>query len=170
MRSGCCRRPRAGSARVDQSASSATRWVVRPRCASARRRVGSAAVAPFAELREVVRRETLRRWHGVLRPLTPLVRLCVRVRAGFDLSAIETVSACRDAPCPLLLVRGAHDELIPASHSGRLATAPHHGRVQRRVIAEAAHGNIFVKGGNPLYADVAAFFASARSAGSQAGW
>jgi pimeloyl-ACP methyl ester carboxylesterase len=119
-----------------------------------------AAVAPFAELREVVRRQTPRRWHGVLRPLTPLVRLCVRARAGFDPWSIETVSACQTVSCPLLLVYGAQDQLIPASHTERLAAAASTGPVQRRQIPDATHTNVFIKGGNALYADIVAFFAT----------
>ncbi len=126
---------------------------------SADPRVGAVAVvSTFATLEDVIRGQAAQRWNGRLTPLLPLVRLCVRVRAGFDPFHIRPVDQAARFSAPLFVVHGEKDTVISARAAEALLSAHSHGPGARSILPAAGHLDVFRQGGDPLYADLAAFF------------
>jgi uncharacterized protein len=120
------------------------------------------AVAPFANLEEVVIRASRR----MIQQSLPesVVRLAMRWgggRAGFDPFFIQPVAAASRTMTPLMLVHGSQDGVIPVEHSQRLYEASTARTKILRVVPTGTHGSVLLEGGDELYADMILFALSA---------
>lgn len=116
------------------------------------------AVAPFAELEEVVIRASRR----MITESLPesVVRLSMRwggVRAGFDPFFIQPVNAASRTATPLMLVHGSLDGVIPVEHSQRLYEASTARTKIFRIVPTGTHGSVLLEGGDELYAEMILF-------------
>lgn len=78
------------------------------------------------------------------------------VRSRFDNA--RKISALT---CPILLVHGQQDSLVPPMMAAELAAAASRARVQRLDLAHAGHNDVFSAGGPDLWAALDAFLAPA---------
>jgi pimeloyl-ACP methyl ester carboxylesterase len=114
-------------------------------------------VSVFANLEEIIEgpaRARFGKWAGLA---MPFVRLETRCRAGFHL---DEICPCQTAPqvtVPCLLFHGAQDQFVKPEHSQRILAALGSERKQLTEITEAAHADVFIKGGNKLYVEITAF-------------
>ena len=128
-----------------------------------RRITAAVAVAPFADLPEVVSRAARNRLHAAFPEALIHASLAMGgIRSGFNLYSISPAHACADSTTPLLLVHGEIDRVIPIDHSrtiqkGRSALA-----TTRLVeISGASHSNALSMGGDDLYESIILFYLSA---------
>ncbi len=78
------------------------------------------------------------------------------IRSRFDnLAKIPTVA------CPILIVHGDRDEIVPPAMSGRLAAAAR-SRVTAYTVAGAGHNDTFEVGGEPLWRQIGDFLGTAQ--------
>ena len=118
-------------------------------------------IAPFADLETVVRLRAREQFGGWLAPALPVVRACVRCRAGFDPADISPQKSAShwDGAVPVLIVHGGNDRVIPLSQALQLnATLSAHHRTRTLVIPAAHHGDVMVRGGDALFAAVVTTF------------
>ncbi len=118
-----------------------------------------AAVAAFADFREVIVGQAARKWHGLGQPLLPLIRWETRWRAGFDPWEIRPEQAARKLTCPLFLAHGTADALVPINQIHRLAAAAGTQAEEVLEIRDGTHGNVFTTGGDRLWGKLVVFFA-----------
>lgn len=120
-----------------------------------------ASIGAFADLLPLIE-DGARRLHPGTAPLTGpisnLVRLGTRVRAGFDPADIRPDRAAARLTIPVCLVHGADDAFIPPDHSRRLHEAVPHGRKLLQLVPDARHGDVLAVGGTALYADLCGFY------------
>ena len=119
-----------------------------------------ASVASFADLNEILQ-TSAERYHPVIRPVsglaTRLVRFGTWCRAGFDPASIKPAEAASTLHIPVFIGHGHQDTFIPPDHARRILHAVPHERKTLRIVPDGSHGNVLAKGGNQLYADMAAF-------------
>jgi fermentation-respiration switch protein FrsA (DUF1100 family) len=78
------------------------------------------------------------------------------IRSRFDnLGKIPRVA------CPILIVHGDRDEIVPPAMSGRLAAAAR-SPVTAYTVAGAGHNDTFGVGGDPLWQEIGAFLATGK--------
>jgi fermentation-respiration switch protein FrsA (DUF1100 family) len=78
------------------------------------------------------------------------------IRSRFDnLGKISRVA------CPILIVHGDRDEVVPPAMSGRLAAAAR-SRVTAYTVAGAGHNDTFAVGGDPLWREIGDFLATSK--------
>lgn len=117
------------------------------------------AVAPFADLTEIVIRSAKYKIHEKV-PL-PLVYGAIQLggmRAGFEPFAVSPINQVKDSQVPLLLVHGTEDKLIPIEHSRRLLDRTPQGFATLREIPDAFHYNVLAEGGDNLYEEIILFY------------
>jgi uncharacterized protein len=89
--------------------------------------------------------------HDMAHLTIPWLPTSLLVKYRFDnLSKLPTIS------CPILIVHGTDDELIPFAMAARLAAAAK-GSVRRINIQGAGHNNVFDVGGNELWSQIGEF-------------
>lgn len=116
------------------------------------------AVAPFANLEEVVIRASRRMIFESLPE--SVVRLSMRWgggRAGFDPFLIQPITSASRTATPLMLVHGSLDGVIPVEHSQRLYKASTARSKILRVVPTGTHGSVLLEGGDELYAEMILF-------------
>jgi uncharacterized protein len=117
-----------------------------------------ATAAAFADFRDIIAHEAARQYRGIGTPLVPLVRGGTQWKAGFDPWDIRPVEAARHLTCPLFLVQGTNDPLIPPAQAQKLAAAAGTHLWKLNLIPGANH-NVFTVGGDALWGELAVFFA-----------
>jgi alpha-beta hydrolase superfamily lysophospholipase len=116
------------------------------------------AVAPFAELEEVVIRASRRMIAESLpESVVRLAMLWGGGRAGFDPFFIQPIDSASQAMTPLMLVHGSLDSVIPVEHSQRLYEASTARSKILRVVPNGTHGSVLLEGGDELYAEMILF-------------
>jgi alpha-beta hydrolase superfamily lysophospholipase len=117
-----------------------------------------ATVSTFADFRDVIQAQAGKQWHGLGRPLLPLIRQETRLKAGFDPWDIRPMEAAQNLTCPLFLAQGSDDALVPGNQIHLLAAAAGPQLRQAKVIPGGTHGSIFIAGGDSLWTDLVLFF------------
>jgi len=116
------------------------------------------AVAPFANLEEVVIRASRRMIAESLpESVVRLAMLWGGGRAGFDPFFIQPIDSASRTATPLMLVHGLLDGVIPVEHSQRLYEASTAQSKILRVVPTGTHGSVLLEGGDELYADMILF-------------
>ncbi|MDB6135757.1 MAG: alpha/beta fold hydrolase [Verrucomicrobiales bacterium] len=117
------------------------------------------SVSAFAELSPVVSGQAENLWNGIASRLLPVVRLETWLQAGFDPFSVSPLASAGQVTCPVLLVHGLKDNLVPVQQARNLAAAlgPH---CRDTIFVPAGtHGGIFTEGGEALQQRIAVFFA-----------
>lgn len=117
------------------------------------------SISAFAELSPVVTTQASHLWNGAGTPLLPVVRLETRLQAGFDPWSIRPLDAATSITCPVLLVHGSKDALVPVNQARQLASALGRHCRETVIIPTGTHGNVFTEGGEALWQRMAVFFA-----------
>lgn len=117
------------------------------------------SVSAFAELSPVVTTQASHLWNGVGTPLLPVVRMETRLQADFDPWAIRPLDAAASITCPVLLVHGSKDAIVPVDQARQLASALGSHCRETVIIPTGTHGNVFTEGGEALWQRMAVFFA-----------
>ncbi|MES2708258.1 MAG: alpha/beta fold hydrolase [Verrucomicrobiota bacterium] len=117
------------------------------------------SISAFAELQPVMTEQADHLWNGVGTPLLPVVRLETRLQAGFDPWTIRPVEAASRVTCPVLLVHGSKDDLVPVGQARSLAQALGKNCRETVLIPTGTHGSVFTEGGEALRQRMAVFFA-----------
>lgn len=117
------------------------------------------SISAFAELEPVMTEQADHLWNGAGSPLLPIVRLETRLQAGFDPWSIRPVEAASRITCPVLLVHGSKDALVPVDQVQRLATALGKNCRDTILVPSGTHGTVFTEGGEALWQRMAVFFA-----------
>jgi fermentation-respiration switch protein FrsA (DUF1100 family) len=112
--------------------------------ASRRRVAALVMVSAFTALPEVAR---------TLQPWAPVSLI---IRSRFD--SIEKIPA---VTCPILIVHGSRDEIVPLAMAGRLAAAAR-ARVTSYTVAGGGHNDVFAVGGDALWESVRGFISAAK--------
>lgn len=117
------------------------------------------AVAPFAELPEIVISSGRRKLH----PAIPewLIHLAMRIggaRADFDPYAISPLRETTGTTTPLFIAHGTLDEVIPIDHSKRLFKASNSPDKVWREVHSGYHYNVLAEGGDDLYEEMIHFY------------
>lgn len=125
--------------------------------------LGAAVALDLASRRPVARVITFSAFTSlpaVARLAAPWAPTSLVLRSRFDnLRKIPALT------CPLLLVHGQQDTLVPPTMAGQLAAAATRARVQHIELAGARHNDLFSAGGPDRWAEIGAFLAlSSRSA------
>ncbi len=88
--------------------------------------------------------------------LAPCMPTSILIRSRFDnLGKIPQVA------CPILIVHGDRDEIVPPAMSGRLAAAAR-SKVRAYTVAGAGHNDTFEIGGEPLWHELGDFLATVK--------
>ncbi len=114
-------------------------------------------VSVFADLEEIIAgpaRARFGSWSGLA---MPFVRLETRWRAGFSMSEICPCHTAAQITVPCLLFHGAQDQFVKPEHSQRILAALSSKQKHLTEIPDAAHADVFIKGGNKLYLEITAF-------------
>ncbi|RYD32929.1 MAG: alpha/beta fold hydrolase [Verrucomicrobiaceae bacterium] len=117
------------------------------------------SVSAFAELSPVVSGQAENLWNGIASRLLPVVRFETWLQAGFDPFSVSPLASAAQVTCPVLLVHGLKDNLVPVQQARNLAAAlgPH---CRDTILVPAGtHGGIFTEGGEALQQRIAVFFA-----------
>lgn len=118
------------------------------------------AVAPFADLSEIVERSARRGIHARTPPwLVASALQTAGLRGRYTPSRIRPIEAMESITIPLLFVHGEKDAVIPAEHTRRLVKAAA-GPVEMRLVDEGSHGDVLAKGGDDLYEQMVRFLLS----------
>lgn len=116
------------------------------------------AVAPFAELPEIVTLAAKRTIHPALPGwLLAGTMKAGGFRAGFDPYAISPIRSLSASQTPVFFAHGSRDEVIPADHSARLHAVAVGPKILR-LVPEGNHGNVLAWGGDELYEEMIRFF------------
>lgn len=123
-----------------------------------------AAISAFADPRPILGdlltyKSALGALPAVRDPAWEFCRAYARWEAGFDPEANRPADAAVRLATPIFVAHGTADTFVPPSHGRRLYDAPAHENKVWRPIPGAGHGDVFLKGGTALYAEIAAFFA-----------
>lgn len=103
--------------------------------AAADQRISALVVdSSFAAVKDLL--EHVMGWMGYPRLMAPLVALGVRA-FGMDLSRARPIDEIRRVDCPILIVHGAKDPLIPLEHAERLQAAALN--AQLWIVPDAGH-------------------------------
>tara|TARA_R110000850_G_scaffold264496_3_gene393598 strand:+ start:3730 stop:4713 length:984 start_codon:yes stop_codon:yes gene_type:complete len=121
--------------------------------------IAAVAVAPFAELPDIVVSSGRRKIH----PQIPawVIHSAMKLgglRAGFDPFSIAPIQHTAQSATPIFLTHGTLDEVIPIDHSRRLAKATSASTMTWREIHSGYHYNILAEGGDDLYEEMIHFF------------
>lgn len=117
------------------------------------------SIAAFADLSPVVTQQANHLWNGAGTPLLPVVRLETRLQADFDPWSIRPIDAAPAITCPVMLVHGSKDALVPVDQARHLITALGGNCRETMIIPTGTHGNVFTEGGDVLWQRMAVFFA-----------
>jgi len=125
---------------------------------SERRIVAAVAVAPFADLPEIVHRSGRQMVHSHIPGW--ILDASIRIgglRAGFDPREVSPIERVAHSETPLFLVHGGRDEVIPPGHTRRLLEASAAGTKIRREIPGGHHHDVLAEGGDDLYQEMIEF-------------
>ncbi|HTU00363.1 MAG TPA: hypothetical protein VMG58_01055, partial [Candidatus Sulfotelmatobacter sp.] len=78
------------------------------------------------------------------------------IRSRFD--SIGKIAAIA---CPIMIVHGTRDEIVPQAMAGKLAAAAR-SRVTSYPVAGGGHNDVFAVGGEPLWKALGSFVFEAR--------
>lgn len=129
------------------------------------------AVAPFADLREQILFTGRRQVSSRLPSWVPLAITSLGSRrAGFRSGDISPVLSAATINCPVFVIHGTKDGVIPIDHSKRIFRALSHPGKQWREIPEGYHRNVLAEGGDDLYQEMIEFclFQTRKESGSAA--
>lgn len=115
-----------------------------------------ASLSAFANLGEVMEHSAQRR-SALHAGLLPAVTLSLTLQHHLQPSDISPEIAARGITAPTLIVHGAEDQFIPASHAQRIYQQLGSSQKRLRMIPGAGHSDVLVKGVE-VYADLAEFF------------
>lgn len=115
-----------------------------------------ASLSAFANLGEVMAHSAQRR-SALHAGLLPAVTLNLNLQHHLQPAKISPEIASRGITAPTLVIHGAQDRLVPASHAQRLYRQLGTAHKKLRMIPDAGHSDVLIKGAE-VYADLAEFF------------
>ena len=121
--------------------------------------MGSAVAVDLASRRKVAALVTVSAFTtmpDVARALQPWAPVSLLIRSHFD--SITKIAA---VTCPILIVHGSRDEIVPPIMAGRLAAAARV-KVASYTVAGGGHNDVFAAGGDALWESVRRFINAAR--------
>lgn len=122
------------------------------------------AVAPFANLEEIVVRSARYKIHeNVPSALVYTAMQLGGFRAGFNPLFTDPIHQVGQSQTPLFLVHGTNDLLIPIEHSRRISQVAPSGVAKLREIPDAHHYDVLAEGGDDLYEEIILFYLSAKN-------
>ncbi len=98
------------------------------------------SIAAFADPAELTARSL--RWLPLSRAITPLVVRYVEWVIGHRFTTIAPLQTIRRVTCPVLLVHGQSDVVVPVTDARRIAAAAPPGRVRLVEIPAAGHDSV----------------------------
>lgn len=117
--------------------------------------LGGAVAIDLASRRDVRRLVTISAFTtmpAVARSVAPWAPTSLIIRSRFDnLAKLPRIS------CPILLVHGMRDTLVPHAMSHDLAASVSHGSIRRLDLPHSAHNDIFLVEAERLWRELAAF-------------
>lgn len=115
-----------------------------------------ASLSSFANLGDVMAHSAQRR-SALHAGLLPAVTLNLNLQHQLRPAEISPERASRAITAPTLVIHGAQDRLVPASHAQRLYRQLGTTHKKLRMIPDAGHSDVLIKG-TEVYADLAEFF------------
>ncbi|MEM7146614.1 MAG: alpha/beta fold hydrolase [Verrucomicrobiota bacterium] len=118
-------------------------------------------VSAFADLNQLIKEHTNRKFPVPVGPLRNVVLKYAAWRAGFNPYFASPVTHAQTIEVPVMIVHGQNDRLIPPHHAQQIYDAIPHQNKSHRLIPTANHRSVLSTGGDPLYADIIQFIQSA---------
>ncbi len=116
------------------------------------------AVAPFADLREQIRRTGQRASSWKIPSHIPdIVTKLGGSRANFDPFSIKPLRSAEQIRVPVFVAHGRLDGVISIEDSRQIFAALTHPNKQWREVPEGYHGNVLAEGGDDLYQEMVEF-------------